>query len=189
MLCEQRKKGRRRAGASTATTLLCFLKADPEMKTRVPVIPDERFREGLVRDGEAGRGGGRSHARMCSRDTASARRGLWRESGVYVAPRHVFYDFMYSLPTCLSLSAQLGEAAPGPERSPSGTSQVLVVRSTTTLSPEGELQKQPQGPWGLAAAPGPTAQRSFLRSKLTCDDDAFCTLRQCSFLRVKDTLF
>lgn len=148
MLCEQRKKGRRRAGASTATTLLCFLKADPEMKTPVPVIPDERFREGLVRDGEAGWGGGRSHARMCSRDTASARRGLWRESGVYVAPRHVFYDFTYSLPTCLSLSAHLGEAAPGPERSPSGTSQVLVVRSTTMLSPEEELQKQPQGSVG-----------------------------------------
>ena len=58
MLCEQRKKGRRRAGASTATTLLCFLKADPEMKTRVPVMPDEHFQEGLVREGEAGRGRG-----------------------------------------------------------------------------------------------------------------------------------
>ena len=146
-------------------------------------------REGQVRDGEAGRGDRRSHTRMCSRDTASARRGLWRESGVYVAPRHVFYVFTYSLPTCLSLSVHLGKAAPGPERSLSGASQVLEVRSKTTLSPEEELQKQPQGSVGpqccsRAHYPGP-----FLRSKLTCDDDTFYTLQQCSFLRVKDTLF
>lgn len=36
-----------------------------------------------------------------------------------------------------------------------------------------------RGPRGLSAAPGPTARPSSLRSKLTCDDDAFYPLQQC----------